>query len=182
MDEKLSLRREMHGLIETYLKKNREAAYKCRMKKKTQTEEVVERVKALGEDNRVKSVEVERLRRELEGLRGLLLSHYRVCGDALVVAYLDGLGGVGGWGVGGGAGMRGGHAGLRGGEGSEPFGAEQEMGVEDADNEEERDEHRRRESEEMEISAASGSGASFDSGVAPVVEGMVGEEPLEMVM
>ena len=52
----------------------------------------------------------------------------------------------------------------------------------DADNEEERDEHRRRESEDMEISAASGSGASFDSGVAPVVEGLVGEEPLETVM
>ncbi|KFY09253.1 hypothetical protein V492_05555, partial [Pseudogymnoascus sp. VKM F-4246] len=62
---------------ETFLKRNREAAYKCRVKKKTQTEEVVERVKALGEDNRVKAAEVERLRREVEGLRGLLLPHYR---------------------------------------------------------------------------------------------------------
>ncbi|KFY22904.1 hypothetical protein V491_02689 [Pseudogymnoascus sp. VKM F-3775] len=42
---------------ETYLTRNREAAYKCRMKKKMQTEEVIERVEALGEDNRVKSVE-----------------------------------------------------------------------------------------------------------------------------
>ncbi|ELR05590.1 hypothetical protein GMDG_01781 [Pseudogymnoascus destructans 20631-21] len=85
---------------ETFLKRNREAAYKCRVKKKTQTEEVVERVKALGEDNRAKSAEVERLRREVEGLRGLLLPHYRVCGDERVVAYLDGLG-SGGGGVGG---------------------------------------------------------------------------------
>ncbi|KFY46091.1 hypothetical protein V495_02653 [Pseudogymnoascus sp. VKM F-4514 (FW-929)] len=84
---------------ETFLKRNREAAYKCRVKKKTQTEEVVERVKALGEDNRSKAAEVERLRREVEGLRGLLLPHYRVCGDERVVAYLDGLGSVGGaWG------------------------------------------------------------------------------------
>ncbi|KFZ12574.1 hypothetical protein V501_04147, partial [Pseudogymnoascus sp. VKM F-4519 (FW-2642)] len=80
---------------ETFLKRNREAAYKCRVKKKTQTEEVVERVKALGEDNRAKAAEVERLRREVEGLRGLLLPHYRVCGDERVVAYLDGLGSVG---------------------------------------------------------------------------------------
>ncbi|KFY51515.1 hypothetical protein V496_08825, partial [Pseudogymnoascus sp. VKM F-4515 (FW-2607)] len=43
---------------ETFLKRNREAAYKCRVKKKTQTEEVVERVKALGEDNRAKAAEV----------------------------------------------------------------------------------------------------------------------------
>lgn len=34
--------------------------------------------KPLGEDNMVKSVEVERLRCEVEGLRGLLLPHYRV--------------------------------------------------------------------------------------------------------
>ncbi|OBT77446.1 hypothetical protein VF21_04280 [Pseudogymnoascus sp. 05NY08] len=91
---------------ETFLKRNREAAYKCRVKKKTQTEEVVERVKALGEDNRAKAAEVERLRREVEGLRGMLLPHYRVCGDERVVAYLDGLGSVGGaW---GGMGARGG--------------------------------------------------------------------------
>ncbi|KAL5346559.1 transcription factor [Pseudogymnoascus australis] len=57
---------------ETFLKRNREAAYKCRVIKNTQTKEVVERVKALGEDNRVKSVEVERLKREVEGLRGQL--------------------------------------------------------------------------------------------------------------
>ncbi|KFY44700.1 hypothetical protein V494_01367 [Pseudogymnoascus sp. VKM F-4513 (FW-928)] len=51
---------------ETCLKRNREAAYKCRMKPKTQTEDVLKRVKALGEDNRVKSEELERLRREME--------------------------------------------------------------------------------------------------------------------
>lgn len=96
-----------------------------------------------------------------------------------------------------GGGMRGGHASLRGGagsevggsvsevesgEGSESLSAEQEMGVEDADKEEEREERRRRESEEMEIFAALGSGASFDSNVTPVVEGIVGEEAMEMVM
>ncbi|KAL5345045.1 transcription factor [Pseudogymnoascus australis] len=47
---------------ETPLKRNREVAYKCRLKKKTQTEEVIERVKVLGEDNAAKVVEVERLR------------------------------------------------------------------------------------------------------------------------
>ena len=57
------------------------------MKTKTQTAEVVERVKALGEDNAAKGVEVERLRREVEGLRGLLLPHCTGCEDEQVVAY-----------------------------------------------------------------------------------------------
>ncbi|KFY46552.1 hypothetical protein V494_00428 [Pseudogymnoascus sp. VKM F-4513 (FW-928)] len=43
---------------ETLLKRNREAAYKCRLKKKKQTEEVTERVKVLGDDNAAKVVEV----------------------------------------------------------------------------------------------------------------------------
>ncbi|KFZ17996.1 hypothetical protein V501_01427 [Pseudogymnoascus sp. VKM F-4519 (FW-2642)] len=76
---------------ETFLKRNREAAYKCRVKTKTQTAEVVERVKTLGEDNAAKGIEVERLQREVEGLRGLLLPG---CEDERVVAYADGLGGV----------------------------------------------------------------------------------------
>ncbi|KFZ06325.1 hypothetical protein V501_07527 [Pseudogymnoascus sp. VKM F-4519 (FW-2642)] len=52
------------------------------------------------------------------------------------------------------------------------------------DIDEEREEQRRRENEEMEMEtlAASWSGASFDSGVAPVMEGMVGEGAMEMVM
>lgn len=182
---------------ETFLKRNREAAYKCRVKKKTQTEEVVERVKALGEDNRSKAAEVERLRREVEGLRGLLLPHYRVCGDERVVAYLDGLGSVGGaWGGGatrgslaglggemGGLGL-GGDEGSVGGSvsGSEGYnnaGEQEMMGdeMDDEEEEEEREEQRRRESEEMEemFAGAAGSGAgAFDSGVTPVVEGMGG--------
>lgn len=155
----------------------------------------MERVKALGDDNRSKAAEVERLRREVEGLRGLLLPHYRVCGDERVVAYLDGLGSVGGaWGggaaigrgslgsLGGGLGELGlgeddgSDAGRRGsmgsvGSGSEGFNGE-EMG-EDAEEEEEREEQRRRESEDMEeMFSGAGSGSSFDSGVTPVVEGM----------
>lgn len=36
---------------------------------------------------------------EVEGLKKLLLPHFRVCGDELEVAYLDELGGLGGaWG------------------------------------------------------------------------------------
>lgn len=76
---------------ETLLKRNRQAAYKCRLKKKTQTEEVIERVKVLGEDNASKVVEVERLTRELESLKGLLLPHYMGCGNELAVASSTGL-------------------------------------------------------------------------------------------
>ncbi|KFY66691.1 hypothetical protein V497_00769 [Pseudogymnoascus sp. VKM F-4516 (FW-969)] len=76
---------------ETALKRNREAAYKCRLKKKTQTVAVVERVKVLGEDNARKGVEVERLRTEVEGLRGLLLPHHGGCRDKRVVECLNGI-------------------------------------------------------------------------------------------
>ncbi|KFZ20442.1 hypothetical protein V501_00144 [Pseudogymnoascus sp. VKM F-4519 (FW-2642)] len=76
---------------ETVLKRNREAAYKCRLKKKAQTVEVVERVKVLGEDNAAKGSEIERLRTDVEGLRGLLLPHYRGCGVERVVACLNGI-------------------------------------------------------------------------------------------
>jgi hypothetical protein len=79
---------------EMFLKRNREAAYKCRLKMKAQTAKVVERVNALGEDNAAKGVEVERLQREVEGLRGLLLPHYTGCEDEQVVAYSDRLIGV----------------------------------------------------------------------------------------
>ncbi|KAL5347764.1 transcription factor [Pseudogymnoascus australis] len=165
---------------ETFLKRNREAAYKCRVKKKTQTEEVVERVKALGEDNRAKAAEVERLRREVEGLRGLLLPHYRVCGDERVVAYLDGLGAVGGaWGSGaagrlgslaglggemGGLGLGGDEGSLSGdgrresvgsvgtGVGSEGYNnaGGEQEMMDEEEEEEEREEQRRRESEDLE--------------------------------
>lgn len=74
---------------ETFLKRNREAAYKCRVKKKSQTEMIMERVKILDADNAVKGLEVEQLRREIEGLRALLLPHYRECGDARLVRFMD---------------------------------------------------------------------------------------------
>lgn len=80
---------------ETFLKRNREAAYKCRVKKKTQTEKDVEMVKTIGEDNAARLIEVESLRGEVKWLRGLLLPHYRGCEDKRVVAYLDGLGCLG---------------------------------------------------------------------------------------
>ncbi|KFY41560.1 hypothetical protein V494_02923 [Pseudogymnoascus sp. VKM F-4513 (FW-928)] len=79
---------------EISLKRNREAAYKCRVKKKMQTAEVVKRVKALGEDNAAKGVEVERLQREVEGLRGMLLPHYAGCEDEQVVPCPDRLSGL----------------------------------------------------------------------------------------
>ncbi|KFY46750.1 hypothetical protein V494_00350 [Pseudogymnoascus sp. VKM F-4513 (FW-928)] len=148
---------------ESYLRKNREAAHRCRTKKKAQTGELVERVKALGEDNRVKSMKMETLRLEVEGLRVLLLSHYRVCGKEPVVAYLDGLGTD--------ANLRGGARSENGccvseagsGEGSESFGADQEICDEG-----EREEQRRGESEDAFMSSESG--ASLDSDATPVVE------------
>lgn len=76
--------------------RNREAAYKCRMKKKTTTEKDVEKVKTIGEDKAAKRIEVESLSSEVKGLRVLLLPHYRWCGDERIVAYLDGVGGLGG--------------------------------------------------------------------------------------
>jgi hypothetical protein len=135
------------------------------MKKKAQIGELVERVKTLGEDNGVKRMKIERLRLEVEGLRGLLLSHYRVCGDELVVAYLDRLAGDAN--LGGGTRSENGccvsEAGS--GEGSESFGADREICDEG-----EREEQRRGEREDAFV--ASESGASFDSGATPVVEAM----------
>ncbi|OBT48824.1 hypothetical protein VE00_00588 [Pseudogymnoascus sp. WSF 3629] len=165
---------------ETFLKRNREAAYKCRVKKKTQTEEVVERVKALGEDNRAKAAEVERLRMEVEGLRGLLLPHYRVCGDERVVAGSVGSAALAGLSLGFGGEEDGS---LNGGSsrrdsvvsasGSEGFGGEEQM-MGDEEEEEEREEERRRRSEELEdLFSGSAGGGGFDSGVTPVVDGMV---------
>ena len=84
---------------ETFLKRNREAAYKCRIKKKNQTEGIVERAKMLDADNAVKGLEVERLRREIESLRALLLPHWRGCGDQNVSRYVDNLVNSG-WGLG----------------------------------------------------------------------------------
>lgn len=84
---------------ETFLKRNREAAYKCRIKKKNQTEGIVERAKMLDADNAVKGLEVERLRREIESLRALLLPHWRGCGDQNLSSYIDNLVNNG-WGLG----------------------------------------------------------------------------------
>ena len=72
---------------EAILKRNKEAAYKCRMKMKTQRVEAAERVKVLREDNASKGLEVEDLRSEVCGLKRLLLSHYRGCDDEKLVAY-----------------------------------------------------------------------------------------------
>ena len=84
---------------ETFLKRNREAAYKCRIKKKNQTEGIVERAKMLDADNAMKGLEVERLRREIESLRASLLPHWRGCGDRNVSSYVDNLVNSG-WGLG----------------------------------------------------------------------------------
>lgn len=46
----------------------------------------LEHLYPLGEDNAAKVVEVERLRKEVEGLKGLLLPHYMGCGDERAVA------------------------------------------------------------------------------------------------
>jgi len=76
---------------ETFLKRNREAAYKCRIKKKTQTEMIMERAKALDANNRMKGAEVQQLRREVERLRALLMLHYRECRDERLIEYMDGM-------------------------------------------------------------------------------------------
>lgn len=76
---------------ETFLKRNREAAYKCRIKKKTQTEMIMERAKALDANNAMKGVEVQQLRREVERLRALLMLHYRECRDEALIEYMDGM-------------------------------------------------------------------------------------------
>ena len=76
---------------ETFLKRNREAAYKCRIKKKTQTEMIVERAKQLDQDNAMKGLEIENLRREVESMRAMLLPHWRTCSDEKVNGYVDGL-------------------------------------------------------------------------------------------
>lgn len=84
---------------ETFLKRNREAAYKCRIKKKTQTEMIIEKAKQLDADNVIKGMEVDKLRQEVETLRSMLLPHWRECGDEEVRGYVDGLVREG-WGLG----------------------------------------------------------------------------------
>ncbi|KFY56207.1 hypothetical protein V496_06762 [Pseudogymnoascus sp. VKM F-4515 (FW-2607)] len=75
---------------EAFLKRNKEAAYKCRMKIKTQRVEDAERMKVLTEDNASMGLEIEKLRSEVCGLKGLVLSHYRECGDQRLMEYLGG--------------------------------------------------------------------------------------------
>lgn len=88
---------------EAFLKRNKEAAYKCRVKMKTQREEAAERTKVLTEDNASKGLEVEQLRSEICGLKRLLLSHYRGCADERLMTYWNGFRSVGlGEGVGAG--------------------------------------------------------------------------------
>ena len=75
---------------EAFLKRNKESAYKCRVKKKTEMLEAAERVKVVTEDNASKGLEVEELRSEVSVLKRLLLSHYRGSDYGKLVAYLDG--------------------------------------------------------------------------------------------
>jgi hypothetical protein len=85
---------------EAFLKRNKEAAQKCRVKMKV---EAAERVKVLTEDNASKGLEIERWRSEVWGLKRLLLSHYGGRGDESLVASWNGFTGVGvGEGVGAG--------------------------------------------------------------------------------
>jgi hypothetical protein len=74
---------------EIFLKRNREAAYKCRVKKKTHNDEILEKVKMLDADNAKKGLELEKLKREYEGLKTMLLPHYRDCDDERVVDYVE---------------------------------------------------------------------------------------------
>ncbi len=75
---------------ETFLKRNSEAAFKCRIKKKNQIESIIARAKQLDADNAMKGLEVERLKREIESLRAVLLPHWRECGDKNVAKNIDG--------------------------------------------------------------------------------------------
>jgi hypothetical protein len=74
---------------EQFLKRNREAAHKCRIKKKNQTEDIQENAKELGHVNAQKALEIEKLKLEIETLRALLLPHYRGCGDKHLIDYMD---------------------------------------------------------------------------------------------
>ncbi|KFZ14912.1 hypothetical protein V502_05855 [Pseudogymnoascus sp. VKM F-4520 (FW-2644)] len=88
---------------EAFLKRNKEAAYKCRVKTKIQRMEAAEREKVLTEDNASKGLEIEKLRSEVYGLKRLLLSHYRKCSDENLAEYWNGFRSVGlGEGVGAG--------------------------------------------------------------------------------
>jgi hypothetical protein len=74
---------------EQFLKRNREAAHKCRIKKKNQTENIQETAKELAHENAKKGLELEKLKLEIETLRALLLPHYRECGDMSLIEYMD---------------------------------------------------------------------------------------------
>jgi len=76
-------RREIH------LKRNREAAHRCRNKKKHENEEIARKVEVLDADNSRKSFQVAKLKREIEALKALLLPHYRECNDEQLVTYMD---------------------------------------------------------------------------------------------
>ncbi|OBT57504.1 hypothetical protein VE04_01600 [Pseudogymnoascus sp. 24MN13] len=80
---------------EAFLKRNKEAASKCRMKMRTQRVEDAVRMTVLTEDNASKGLEVEKLRSEVYGLKKLLLSHYRECGEERLMDYWNGFRGVG---------------------------------------------------------------------------------------
>ncbi|KFY22008.1 hypothetical protein V493_06923 [Pseudogymnoascus sp. VKM F-4281 (FW-2241)] len=75
---------------EAFLKRNKESAYKCRVKKKTEWLEAAERVKVLTEDNASKGLELEELRSEISGLKRLLLLHYRGSDYGKLVEYCNG--------------------------------------------------------------------------------------------
>jgi hypothetical protein len=72
-----------------FLKRNREAAHKCRIKKKNQTEDIQENAKELALVNAKKGLEIEKLKLEIETVKALLLPHYRGCGDNHLIKYMD---------------------------------------------------------------------------------------------
>lgn len=81
---------------EAFLKRNKEAAYRCRMKVKVQRVEEAEKMMVLKVDQASKGLEIEKLRSEVYGLKRLLLSHFKKkAGDVRLIEYWDGFGGVG---------------------------------------------------------------------------------------
>jgi hypothetical protein len=72
---------ELQRRRELFLARNREAAYKCRIKKKGQMEEMVEKCTLLDADNAMKNLEKQALMEEVRRLQAQLEPHYLACGD-----------------------------------------------------------------------------------------------------
>jgi hypothetical protein len=74
---------------EQFLKRNREAAHKCRIKRKSQIENIQDRAKVQANEIAAKGLEIARLKHEVNTLRALLMPHYQECDDQRMVEYLD---------------------------------------------------------------------------------------------